>query len=179
MKLNPITLKKLKRFKSIKRGYYSLILFLGFVFLSIFSEMFINSRALVVRYEGKFYFPTYGAMIPGQVFGLDYAYETNYRALKKKFQHNDTGDFVIMPPIPYNPYETDLRENAYPPFPPSFSEKHFLGTDTIGRDIVARLVYGFRIAVFFSLGLLLITYAIGITLGCLMGYAGGAVIRGS
>ena len=173
MKLNPITLKKLNRFKSIKRGYYSLIIFCGFIFLSIFSEVFINSRALVVRYEGKFYFPTYGAMIPGQVFGLDYAYETNYRALKKKFQNQGTGDFVIMPPVPYNPYETDLKENAYPPFPPSFSEKHFLGTDTIGRDIVARLVYGFRIAVFFSLGLLLITYAIGITLGCLMGYAGG------
>jgi len=81
--------------------------------------------------------------------------------------------FVIMPPVPYNPYENDLRLNEYPPFPPSFSNRHFLGTDNVGRDVLARLVYGFRTAILFSLGLLFLNYTVGISLGCAMGYFGG------
>ena len=61
----------------------------------------------------------------------------------------------------------------YPPFPPSLESRHFLGTDTVGRDILARLVYGFRIAIFFSLGLLLVNYTIGVSIGSAMGYWGG------
>jgi microcin C transport system permease protein len=78
-----------------------------------------------------------------------------------------------MPPIPYNPLETNFKEGDFPPFPPSLTEKHYLGTDKSGRDILARLVYGFRIAIFFSLILLACNYIIGITVGCFMGYLGG------
>ena len=78
-----------------------------------------------------------------------------------------------MPPVPFNAYENDLREDAFPPFPPSFEEKHYLGTDAVGRDIAARLVYGFRIAIFFSLALLLANYTIGVSIGSAMGYWGG------
>ncbi|MBU0994695.1 MAG: ABC transporter permease subunit [Proteobacteria bacterium] len=173
MKITPVTLKKIKRFQSIKRGYYSLIIIATFIILSLFAEVFINSRALIVKYNGSYYFPTYRAMIPGNVFDLGYDYETNYRALQKQFENDPSGNFVLMPLIPYNPFENDLREDTYPPFPPSLLEKHYLGTDTIGRDIAARLTYGFRIAIFFSLALLAITYGIGISLGCLMGYLGG------
>ncbi|WP_022668701.1 ABC transporter permease [Desulfospira joergensenii] len=170
---SPITLQKMKRFRSIGRSFWSFVIILTMILLSFFAEVFINSRAVLVRYEGKFYFPTYSNMIPGSEFGLDYEYETDYRELGKKFKQEQRGNFLILPPVPYNPYENDLRLNAYPPFPPSFSDKHFLGTDNVGRDILARLVYGFRTAILFSFVLLLLNYTVGITIGCSMGYFGG------
>ncbi len=184
VKLNPLTVKKWKRFISIKRGFFSFVALMIMVLISIFAEIFINSRALVVYYDGELYFPTYSAMIPGKTFGLNYEYETNYRQLKAKFKLDRTAgfyhenavksrNFVIMPIVPFNPYENDLKENSYPPFPPSFSERHFMGTDNVGRDILARLVYGFRTAMIFSFVLLILDYAIGISLGCAMGYFGG------
>lgn len=173
LKLNPLTVKKIKRFQSIKRGYYSFILFCILLLIAIFAELLINNRALIVYDGHEFYFPTYGSMIPGQTFGLDYDYETNYRELQKVFQARDDGSFVLMPPVPYNPLEIDLREGEYPPYAPSLDDGHYLGTDTIGRDMVARLVYGFRICMAFSLLLLVLNFSIGILLGCLMGYVGG------
>ena len=171
--LNPVTKAQLKRFCSIKRGFWSLVIILVLMFISFFAEVFINSRALVVHYQGEFYFPTYQDMIPGKTFGLGYSYETNYRELKQKMDRAGENGFVVMPPVPYNPYENDLRFNEYPPFPPSFSLRHFLGTDNVGRDVLARLVYGFRTAILFSLGLLFFNYTVGISLGCAMGYFGG------
>ncbi|MCP3873572.1 MAG: ABC transporter permease subunit [Desulfobacteraceae bacterium] len=171
--LNPVTIKKIKRFRSIKRGFWSFIVLLLLLFVSFFAEIFINSRALVVVYNGNIYLPTYTKMIPGSEFNLGYKYETNYRKLKEKFKKEASSNFVIMPPVPYNPYENDLKINSYPPFPPSFKEKHYLGTDNVGRDILARLVYGFRTAIIFSFVLLFMNYTIGITIGCTMGYFGG------
>ncbi len=173
MTLNPVTIKKIKRFRSIQRGFWSLVILGIMLFVSFFAEVFINSRALLVKYNGNLYLPTYGKMIPGTTFGLDYAYETNYRELKKKFDQEKNGDFVLLPPVPFNPYENDLKPNTYPPFKPSVKERHFFGTDNVGRDILARLVYGFRTAIFFSFVLLILNYTIGITIGCSMGYFGG------
>ena len=171
IQLNPLTRKKIQRFKSIRRGYYSLILFTFLVFLSLFAEMLVNSRALLVKYNDSYYFPTYGAILPGTTFGLDYEYETDYKKLKAEFK--GTENWVIMPPIPYNPFETHYIDDQYPPYPPNKDLQHYLGTDTLGRDILARLFYGFRIAIFFSLLLLFCSYLIGITVGCLIGYIGG------
>ncbi|MFW7378777.1 MAG: ABC transporter permease subunit [Oligoflexus sp.] len=173
MRLNPLTAKRLQRFRSIKRGFYSLVLLLVSILLAFAAELWVNSRALLVYYDGKIYLPTYGAFIPGTEFGESYAWETNYRQLKKRFAADDQGNFVILPVVPYNPYENDLREDSYPPFPPSWEGQHYLGTDKTGRDIVARLVYGYRTAILFSLGLLLASYTIGVSIGCLMGYWGG------
>jgi len=173
MRLNPLTIKKIKRFKSIKRGYYSFIILTMMILASFFAEALVNSRALIVCHEGRYYFPVYGSMNPGKIFGLDYDYETNYRLLQKRFKEEDTGSWILMPPVPYNAYENDLKEDRFPPFPPSFAEKHYMGTDNVGRDILARLVYGFRIAIVFSLLLLLFDYGIGISIGSAMGYFGG------
>ncbi len=172
MELNPLTIRKLKRFRSIRRGYWSFVILALLLLLAIGAELVVNSRALVVNYDGTLYFPTYGEMIPGTTFGLDYAYETNYRKLKETLKEEQSG-WVVMPPVPWNPLETDLKEDDYPPFAPSIEGRHLFGTDTVGRDIMARLIYGFRTAIFFALGLLLVTYAVGIGIGCLMGYLGG------
>ena len=171
--LSPELQKKFNRFKSIKRGYYSFLIISIMIILSLFAELFINSRALMVYYNGNFYFPTYQDMIPGKVFGFNYDYETNYRDLKQKFKQSKNYNFAIMPIVPYNAFENDLKNNRFPPFPPSIKDKHFFGTDNIGRDILARLVYGFRIAIIFSLTLLILNYSIGISIGCSMGYFGG------
>lgn len=174
-KLNPITKKRLLRFKEIKRGYYSLIALLLVIFLSLIANVFVNDRALVVRYEGKTYFPTYGSFHPGTDFGLDYDYETNYRELKAKFKADpDSKNWVLMPIVPYSPVKENYRDDGtFPPYKPSKEFKHYLGTDQIGRDVLAILVYGFRIAIFFSLILMVISYIIGIAIGCAMGFFGG------
>lgn len=172
--LNPITIKTLRRFRTIKRGYYSFIILAILIVFSIFAELLVNSRALLVKHEGSYYFPTYGDIIPGSTFGLGYEYETSYRDLAKILNSpDDKNNFVLLPPVPYNPYENDLKDTAFPPFPPSLKDKHYLGTDKTGRDIVARLVYGFRIAIFFSIIFLFANYIIGIAIGCMMGYFGG------
>ncbi len=173
MAFNPQTLRKLKRFRSIKRGYYSFTIIVILIFVSLFAELFVNSRALIVRYEGRYYFPTYGEMIPAHTFDLEQDYETNYRELKQRFREAQKGNWVLMPLVPFNPYENDFKENEFPPLPPSFKEKHFLGTDSAGRDVLARLVYGFRMAIFFSILLLVVSYILGISIGCAMGYFGG------
>ena len=173
MKLNPLTIRKLKRFRSIKRGYYSFITLLFLILITLFAELLINNRALIVYYEGNFYFPTYGKLIPGITFGLEYDYETNYRELAAHFKTRGNGNWALMPIVPYNPYENDFKEDGFPPFRPSIKEKHYLGTDTTGRDILARLVYGFRIAISFSLLLLVFNFVIGISIGCAMGFWGG------
>lgn len=173
MKINPLTLKKIRRFKSIKRGYYAFVLFSLMLLLSIFAELLINNRALIVYDGDQWFFPTYGSMIPGRTFGLDYDYETNYRQLKRIYREEGGPRFVVLPIVPYNAFEIDLRDGEFPPYPPSFNDSHYLGTDVIGRDMVARLVYGFRICMIFSLLLLLLNFSIGIVLGCIMGYLGG------
>ncbi len=173
VELNPITRKRLRRFREIRRGYYSLIVLVTLIVLSIFAELFINDRALIVKYEGRLYFPTYRSFIPGTEFGLDYGYETDYRDLQQRFREEDEGNWVLMPLVPYGPEEENYREDVYPPYPSSFETKHYLGTDQIGRDVLARIVYGFRIAIFFSLLLMALTYLIAIVAGCLMGYFGG------
>lgn len=172
LNLSPLTKKKIERFKSIRRGYISSVILSMIFLLSLFAEVFISNRALLVKYNGNYYFPTYGSIIPGTTLGESYEYETNYRELKKKFI--DSKNYVIMPLVPYSAKENDLIIGKKPPpLAPSIDDKHYLGTDETGRDIVARLIYGFRIAILFSLLLLIVNYVIGVSVGCLMGFLGG------
>ena len=175
IRLNPQTTKQWLRFRSIKRGYYSLLAISVLLFASLFAELLINSRAIIVKYEGSYYFPTYSAFIPGTEFGLDYEYETNYRELKARFRQEQEAraNWVLMPPVPFNPFETDFQESAFPPYPPNLDTQHYLGTDITGRDILARLAYGFRLAMAFSLILLACNYLVGVAIGCAMGFWGG------
>ena len=171
--LNPQTLKKIRRFKEIKRGYYSFLILMGMILLVMTAELWVNSRALIVSYEGKFYFPTYTDYHPGTDFGFGYDYETNYRDLKKRLDNEAGDNWVLMPLVPFNPFENHSSNNIYKPEAPSFDFQHYLGTDTTSRDILARLVYGTRIALLFSIAFMIAVYLIGIAIGCTMGFFGG------
>ncbi|MEE4143991.1 MAG: ABC transporter permease subunit [Halieaceae bacterium] len=172
-RLNPQTLKKLRRFRQIKRGYYSFLALAGLLVLLSLGELLINSRALLVKYDGELYFPTYSAFHPGTDFGLDYAYETNYRELQRKFMAEGGDNWVLMPLVPYNPYENHAPGGIFTPLPPSADNQHYLGTDTTSRDILARLFYGTRIALLFAMAFTACVYLVGISIGCAMGYFGG------
>jgi len=176
IRMNPLTVKKLSRFKEIKRGYISFLILLFLSVCSLFIELFVNDKALVVRYEGELTFPTYSDVRLGNIYGLTGVQANipvNYRELQARFNDEDSGNWVMMPAIPFSPNENNLYEGVLKPRPPDRASEHYLGTDSTGRDILSRLIYGFRIAVFFSLAFMTLVYLIGITIGCLMGYFGG------
>ncbi|MEP5569461.1 MAG: ABC transporter permease subunit [Halioglobus sp.] len=172
-KFNPQTLKKLRRFREIKRGYYSFLLLAGLLLLLVFGELLVNSRAIVVKYEGEWFFPTYTAFHPGTDFGFDYSYEVNYRDLRDRFANESGGNWLLLPAVPYNAFENNGHGGVFRPTAPSAENQHYLGTDTTSRDILARLFYGTRIALVFALAFTAWVYLIGISVGCAMGYFGG------
>jgi len=137
------------------------------VFSSVTAELWINSRALLVRHQGNWFFPVLAPLYPGQTFGEDYAWETDYRALQKKWRNLATADFVVLPPIPFGPLTIDLT--LPPPSPPDTI--HLLGTDSTGRDVLARFIYGFRTAALLGLAYLALTWLIAlvIALVCALG----------
>ena len=171
--LSPLAKKRWQRFNSLKRGYYSAVILVTLLVLSGAAELISNHRALVVKYDGEWFFPVYSQQISGKTFGLDYSYEANYKDLKKQFEREGSDNWVLMPPVPFGPLEIDVIEGDFPPHAPSSELKHYLGTDTSGRDVLSRMIYGFRVSIIFSLLLLLTNYTIGITLGCIMGFWGG------
>lgn len=172
IRIHPLTQLRIQRFVSIRRSFISFVIVVALILFALGAEIFINSRALMVNYKGKLYFPTYSRVYLGKEFGQDYLYETNYRELKEVLKQTGEG-WVLMPLIPYNAFEQDFKEDTYPPYAPSIKEKHFLGTDKIGRDVAARLVYGFRLGITFALVIVTINFFIGTVIGALMGYLGG------
>jgi microcin C transport system permease protein len=99
--------------------------------------------------------------------------QVDYTQLQKQFRAEGTGNLVIMPPIPFGPFENTAYGGILKATPPNAAQGHYLGTDSTGRDILARLFYGYRTAILFAAAFTLLTYLIGITIGCMMGYFGG------
>jgi microcin C transport system permease protein len=144
----------------------------GLFLLTLFGELLVNNRALFVSCEGRWYFPVlHSGIYTGEDFGLPYKSEARYRELKAAYAKSGEG-FVLMPVVPYGPLEQDFTPGVYPPQPPSFPTRHYLGTDTLARDVLARLFYGFRVAMLFSLAFVAISFVIGVATGCAMGYFG-------
>ncbi len=174
MALNPLTVRKLKRFREIRRGYYSAILLAALTGLSLVAELLVNDTALLVSHEGRWSFPTYSDVKLGAQFGLtgtEALMPVDYRDLAKRFE--GTESWVLMPPIPWGPHANDTVDGVLKAQPPDLERRHLLGTDSTGRDVFSRLVYGFRTAIFFALAFTVLTYLIGVTIGCAMGYFGG------
>jgi len=175
--LSPQTARKVQRFRRLKRGYFSFVLLCTLASLSLFLELLVNDRALIVSYEGRLSFPTYGRVELGADFGLtgEAAFTpVDYRALQARFRAEGAGNWVLMPLVPFNPYANHAYEGIYKPAPPGH-DGHWLGTDTSGRDILARLTYGFRTAIFFAMAFTGLVFLLGIAIGCAMGYFGGWV----
>ncbi len=273
--LDPLTRRRIDRFRRIKRGYYSLLILGAAVVLSIFAPYLAESRALLVWYDGQLFLPTF-EYFSMDAFGQDPPaawgmgdLETEYFRLQREWQGQrylydreraSTADdpaalaaldrkypgrrnYVVMPPIPWNPYENDFWYNeilneiqatlddgnvdraerlarrdgldgladaiymdeidrmladpeasptgdlqglarsdamasleglgAVPPTPPDLRRRHYFGTDSQGRDVAARLLYGFRISIFFALFLVFFGQLIGTVVGSLQGYLGG------
>jgi microcin C transport system permease protein len=159
----------MQNFRRNKRGYYSLWIFLVLFFITLFAEFFANDKPLIVRYDSVLYFPIF-KVYPETTFGGEFQTETEYRDPYVTALINNKG-WMIWPPIPYS-YDTINYDLPVPaPAPPSAA--NWLGTDDQGRDVLARLIYGFRISVLFGLTLTLSSSLIGVMAGAVQGYYGG------
>jgi ABC-type microcin C transport system permease subunit YejE len=275
IRLDPITRKRIERFRRIKRGYYSLLILLAAVVLSIFAPYLAESRALLVWHRGQLYLPTF-EFYTMNTFGQQPPpawnsgeLEADYRRLQREWRleqdlferersragsdpaalaalearYPNRGSMVVMPPIPWNPYENDFWYNEIlneiqapldagdtagaallarrerlneladaiesgaiaailkdpqrsatgdlpglaraggmasleglgrvPPTAPDWGRRHYFGTDSQGRDVASRLLYGFRISIFFAVFLVFVGQVIGTFVGSLQGYLGG------
>lgn len=177
--------KRVKSFKKIKRAYYSLVV-LGILYLiSFLNPLLVNDKALMVQHEGQYFFPAFSNLVENITpspryyeaaeFGAEGSGAPNYRNLKKQYQAENNGSWVIMPLYPYGPLETPLEEfkarGVNPPTSPD--SQHLLGTDLQGRDILARVVYGFQISISFAILVTLLSYIVGILVGGALGYYAG------
>ena len=169
-KLSPINARRLRAFKANKRGYYSFVLFVVLFFVTLFAEFIANDKPFLVKYDGAFYVPIF-KMYTEKQFGGEFETEADYRdPAVQQFIH-EKGGWIIWPPIPYS-YRTIKLDLPVPaPAPPSLD--NWLGTDDQGRDVVARVIYGFRISVLFGLILTVFSAAVGVTAGAVQGFFGG------
>lgn len=166
--------KRWKKFKSLKRGYYSFLVILVLFIISFFLPLLVNKDALIVKYNGEFYFPVFKFYSAENFNQTGVQGEANYRLLKEQFKSEDSDNWVLMPLYPYGPNENLLDElSEIPPTHPGGD--HIFGTDDRGRDVFARLVYGFNISLSFALVVSLFSYIIGISIGAMLGFFGGKV----
>ena len=172
MALSPINQRRLAQFKAHKRGWYSLWLFLALTLLSLGAELIANDKPLLLSHQGELFFPVL-KRYPETAFGGEFPLEADYKSPYMRELIEGSGGWMIWPPIPfsYDSINYDLKVPA--PAPPSTS--NWLGTDDQGRDVLARVIYGFRVSVLFALTLTAISSVIGIIAGALQGFYGGWV----
>ncbi|MCB2182276.1 MAG: ABC transporter permease [Desulfobulbaceae bacterium] len=158
------------KFKSNKRGYYSLIIFSLLFILSLGAEFLSNDKPFLVIYNGDFYYPILKSY-PETTFGGDFATEADYRDPYILEKITTNGNHAYFPPNPHDYASINPNLNVPVPSPPS--SMNYLGTDDRGRDVLARLIYGFRLSVLFGFSLTFIGTLIGILAGSIQGYFGG------
>jgi microcin C transport system permease protein len=164
-----LSLDRWRRFKKVRRAWYALIILGTAFFFSLLSPWLVNDEPFVMGYQGKLYFPAF-QFYTAMEFGGDYKTEANYSELRKSDEFNNKG-WMFGPLIPHDPLHADLSKEGAPPWAPS--AQHWLGTDTNGRDVLSRLIHGFRICMVFSLSLTLLSAFGGIVIGGLQGLKGG------
>lgn len=169
MRITPITRRRLHNFKANRRGFWSLWIFLILFVLSLFAEFIANDKPLLIRYDDAFYMPIF-KVYPETTFGGEFETQADYRDPFVRDLIDEKG-WMIWPVIRYS-YRTINYDLTVPaPAPPS--AENWLGTDDQGRDVVARLIYGFRISILFGLTLTIFSSIIGIAAGAVQGYFGG------
>ena len=159
-----------KRFRRNRLGFFSLVLFLTLVVLSLFAEVLSNDKPLVVNYQGQFYFPL-AKDYSEKTFGGDFETPADYLDPFIKDKLRQGANWAIYPPNPYGP--KTINYFAKDPNPSAPSPDNLFGTDDRGRDLLAQLIDGFRLSVLFGLALTVIGVVIGVITGAIQGYAGG------
>lgn len=171
LQLSELTLNRWKRFKANKRGFISFWIFLGFFILSLFGEILANDAPLLIRWDGRWFFPLFVEYSETDFEG-EFETSADYRDPYVEELIKEKG-WMFWAPIRYS-YDTinyDLPSPA--PSPPS--KENLLGTDDKGRDVMARLIFGFRISVLFGLSLTFFSSIIGVLAGAVQGYYGGRI----
>ena len=171
MRRNPVNADRWKQFKNNKRGYWSLWIFSTLFLLSLVAELWINDKPVMVSYQQNWYFPIVQDITEDKLGG-DFDIITDYRD-PYMVQQIEKDGWILWPVVPfyYDSINFELTQSA--PSPPD--NINYLGTDDQGRDLLARLVYGFRISVLFALTLTLVSSVIGIIIGAIQGYYGGKI----
>ncbi|MFN3416800.1 MAG: ABC transporter permease [Caldimonas sp.] len=169
---NSPTRRAWRRFCRNRLGFWSLVIFCTLVVLSLFAEVLSNDRPLLVRYEGRFYLPLLHDY-PETVFGGDFETPTDYLDPFIREQLSQGGNWAIYPPNPYGP--RTINYFAKEPNPSGPSRDNWLGTDDRGRDMLAQLIYGFRVSVLFALALTAIGVVLGVAAGAVQGFFGGRI----
>ena len=156
----------------IKRAWYSFIILSALFVLSLFAELLCNDRPYIISFNDKLYFPIF-KFYPEKEFGGKYLTEADYVSLRNSDLFKKEGNWMLLPPVPHSPLHSYMDLEGTPPHPPS--PMHWLGTDASARDVFARLFYGFRICMLFSLILAAIATLFGILIGGVQGYFGGVI----
>ena len=188
--VSPINRRRWRNFRGNRRGFWSLVVFLVLFVVSLFAEFIANDKPFVVSYDGQLYVPAFAAY-PETTFGGDFETEADYRDPYLQNLIAEKGGWMIWPPIRYSYDTINLNLPVPAPAPPTWMlsaeqcekagakpdcsgiEWNWLGTDDQGRDVVARLIYGFRISVLFGLVLTIFSSIVGVAAGAVQGYFGG------
>jgi microcin C transport system permease protein len=161
-----LTLKRYRRFKRNRSAVISVFVFLFMIVTSFTAELWFNSKPHVLKYHGELYFPLVKDYHP-TLFDRTDIQVMDYRSLEM-----GSGDWAVWPMVQWNPYESNSFVESYPAAPTKYN---LMGTDDRGRDVFARLLYGFRYTFVYAVGVWFLTYLIGCTVGAGMGYVGGKV----
>ncbi|MEI6760074.1 MAG: ABC transporter permease [Betaproteobacteria bacterium] len=169
---NSPTRRAWARFRRNRLGYWSLMAFVAMVLLSLAAELISNDRPLLVRYQGSLYVPVL-QNYPETVFGGDFQTPTDYLDPFIRQRLAEPGNWAIYAPNPYGP--KTLNYFARAPNPSAPSRDNWLGTDDRGRDLLAQLIYGFRVSVLFALALTVTGVVLGVLTGAIQGFFGGKI----
>ncbi|RCL83926.1 MAG: ABC transporter permease [Alphaproteobacteria bacterium] len=164
-----INKRKMLNFKNNKRGLYSFYILLLMLIFTLPAEFIANDKPLLIKYDNNFYFPIIENYAE-TVFGGDFETTADYKDTFVTDLIKEKG-WLVWPIIPFNHQTVNYNLNVPAPSPPSF--ENFLGTDDQARDVLARLIYGFRISILFGFLLTICSSIIGITFGAIQGYLGG------
>ena len=169
--MSPITRRRIIQFRANRRGFWSLWIFLGIFLISLFAEGVANDKPLLVIFEDRLYFPVIETVLESE-YGGEFATEAEYRDDYVRELIENKGS-IYWPLIRYS-YDT-INYNLPSPAPSFPTKENWIGTDDQGRDVVARLIYGFRISVIFGLVLTILSSIVGVAAGAVQGYFGGRI----
>ena len=167
---NSPTRRAWARFRRNRLGYWSLLAFCAVVLLSLAAELISNDRPLLVRYQGQFYVPVLQDHAE-TTFGGDFQTPTDYLDPFIRDRLAQPGNWAVYAPNPYGPKTLNYFSKS--PNPSAPSRDNWLGTDDRGRDLLAQLIYGFRVSVLFALALTVTGVVLGVLTGAVQGYFGG------